>query len=449
MAKSPYLNAPTKTTSMPGGVPYIVANEAAERFSYYGMRSILVVFMTQYMLSRGGQPDHMTPEQAKVWYHTWTSAVYFFPLLGAILSDAFLGKYKTIISLSLVYCLGHLALAFDTTRLGLTVGLTLIAVGSGGIKPCVSAHVGDQFGPSNQHLLPRVFSWFYFSINLGSSISTLLIPVLLKNYGPHIAFGLPGLLMLMATWFFWLGRYKFAHIPPGGVEFVKETFSVVGLKSVAKLGIIYLLVAMFWSLYDQGASAWVLQAEHLDLNWLGHEWLPAQIQAANPILVVIYIPIFTYLVYPAINTFFPLTPLRKIGIGFFIAAISFLVPAWIETQITAGLRPNIVWQIVAYLFLIAAEIFVSITCLEFSYTQAPKKMKSLVMSLFLLSVSIGNQFTALVNWFIQNPDGSSKLTGTNYYLFFAGLMFATAIIFIFVAMKYKEQTYIHDEAPAT
>ncbi len=206
MAKSDYRSAPVATTEMPRGIPYIVTNEAAERFSFYGMKGILVVFMTKYLMDSGGAEDFMSPDEAKGYYHLFTSAVYFFPVLGALLSDIFFGKYRTILSLSIVYCLGHLALALDETRMGLALGLTLIAIGSGGIKPCVSAHVGDQFGKSNSHLLEKVFGWFYFAINLGAFASTLLTPWLLANYGPHVAFGVPGILMALATLFFWVGR---------------------------------------------------------------------------------------------------------------------------------------------------------------------------------------------------------------------------------------------------
>jgi POT family proton-dependent oligopeptide transporter len=445
MKSTVYLTAPLKSERMPPGIPYIVGNEGAERFSYYGMRSILVIFMTQYLLNHEGQSDVLTEEQAKYWYHLFIGAVYFFPLFGAILAEAFLGKYRTILSLSIVYCLGHLALAIDNTRLGLAVGLTLIAMGSGGIKPCVAANVGDQFGASNRHLIPKVFGWFYFAINFGSTISTLLIPWLLSRFGAHVAFGTPGLLMFLATWIFWLGRREFVHIPPGGMGFVRETFSLEGLRSVAKLAVIYLFVAVFWSLYDQTSSAWVLQARSMDRRFFGIELLPAQIHAMNPILILIMIPGFTYAVYPGINRVFPLTPLRKISIGFFLTAISFLIPAWIEAEIAAGLRPNIGWQLLAYVVITAAEVFVSITCLEFSYTQAPKRMKSLIMSIYNLSVFVGNLFTSLVNNLIQNPDGTVRLAGVDYYLFFAGVMFAAAVLFIFVAYHYKEKTYIQDE----
>jgi proton-dependent oligopeptide transporter, POT family len=141
-----YLQAPLPSKKLPAGIPYIIGNEAAERFSFYGMREVLVVFMTQYLLDGTGAPDTMNQEEAKGWFHLFVSAVYFTPLFGALISDSLLGKYRTIILLSLLYCFGHFVLAMDHTRLGLLLGLGLIAVGSGGIKPCASAHVGDQFG---------------------------------------------------------------------------------------------------------------------------------------------------------------------------------------------------------------------------------------------------------------------------------------------------------------
>ena len=408
MADTPHLTAPVKSKGMPKGIPYIIGNEAAERYSFYGMKAILVIFMTKYLMDSNGEVAPMSEGDAKVWYHLFNSAVYFTPLLGAIIADALFGKYKTIIGLSLVYCAGHLALALDETRLGLTVGLTLIAIGAGGIKPCVSAHVGDQFGKTNGHLLSKIFAWFYFSINFGAFLSQIMTPVLLDRYGPHVAFGVPGGLMLLATIVFWMGRKKFVHIPAGGMGFLKETFSKTGLKIIGRLCVIYIFVAMFWALFDQSSSAWVLQADKMDRNLLGLEWLPSQIGAINPVMIMAFIPIFTFLVYPALNRVFPLTPLRKIAIGFFVAVPSFLIPAWIETQIAGGELPNILWQIAAYVVLTAAEVFISITALEFSYTQAPQKMKSLILGFFLMSVSIGNLFTAGVNHFIQNPAPSFK-----------------------------------------
>jgi POT family proton-dependent oligopeptide transporter len=443
-----YRTAPVAQAGMPGGIPYIIGNEAAERFSYYGMRAILVVFMTQYLVSSNGVAAVMSEDEAKGWFHLFVSAVYFTPLLGALLSDGLLGKYRTIILLSLVYCAGHFALAIDDTRWGLAVGLALIALGAGGIKPCVSAHVGDQFGQTNQGLLSRAFSWFYFSINLGAFISSLATPWLLKYYGSSVAFGVPGVLMLIATLTFWAGRHRFVHIPPGGVHFVKEALGRAGLGALGRLCLVYLFVAVFWALFDQTASSWVLQAQHMDRMILGYEVLPAQIQAANPLLVMLLIPLFSYRVYPAINRVYALTPLRKIAIGLFITALAFAIPTLMQVSIDNGGTPHIGWQLLAYVVLTSAEVMVSITCLEFSYTQAPKTMKAFVMAFFMLSISLGNLFTSAVNFFIRNPDGSSKLAGADYFFFFTLLMVVTALAFTLVVRYYHGQTYIHEEQPA-
>ena len=160
-----FRTTPLPIDGMPPGIFHLIANEGAERFSFYGMRAILVVFMTELLLNQDGALDVMSDAEARAHFHLFTSAVYFFPFLGALLADGLLGKYRTIIPLSLVYCAGHFALAIDQTRMGLLVGLTLIAIGSGGIKPCVSAILGDQFGSRNRPLLSQAFSWFYFSIN--------------------------------------------------------------------------------------------------------------------------------------------------------------------------------------------------------------------------------------------------------------------------------------------
>ena len=444
-----YLAAPVPRTNMPGGLPYIIANEAAERFSFYGMRAILVVFMTQYLLGSSGLLQVMSEEDAKGWYHLFVSAVYLTPLLGALLADGLLGKFRTIILLSLVYCAGHFVLALDDTRWGLAVGLGLIALGAGGIKPCVSAHLGDQFGRSNQGLLARAFSWFYFAINLGAFVSSLATPWLLQRYGSAVAFGLPGVLMLLATLIFWSGRYRFVHVPAGGRRFLKEVFSRTGLGALGRLSVVYLFIAVFWALFDQTGSSWVLQAEKMDLQLFGMELLPAQIQAANPLLVMLLIPLFSYVVYPAIDRFFPLTPLRKIAIGLFVAAAAFAIPTGVQLSIDQGGSPSIAWQLLAYVVLTSAEVMVSITCLEFSYTQAPKTMKSFVMAFFMLSISLGNLFTSAVNFIIQKPDGSSLLEGADYFLFFTVLMAGTAVLFMLLARFYRGQIYINDEQTAT
>lgn len=401
-----YRSSPPPISTMPPGIPYIVGNEAAERFSFYGMRTILTVFMVKYlwlMGERAGTP--MSDAEAVARFHWFAAFVYLTPFLGALLADGFLGKYRVIILLSLVYCLGHASLAFmgvvGQVEWWFLAGLWLIILGSGGIKPCVSAHVGDQFGSRNSHLLPRIFNWFYWAINLGAFASTLLTPWLLEWHGPHWAFGVPGILMALATLVFWMGRWKFVHIPARGWGFVREALSGEGLRALLKLCVIYLFIAVFWALFDQQSSSWVLQAEDMDRRWLGVEWLPSQIQVINPILILTFIPLFAYVLYPAIDRVFPLTPLRKMSIGFFLMVAAFAVVAVAQEKIDAGETPSISWQLAGFVLMTAAEVMISIVGLEFSYTQAPRSMKSFIMALFFLAVFAGNHLVSLVNKGIQ------------------------------------------------
>ncbi len=447
MAKTKYLTAPIPSKKMPAGIPYILTNEAAERFAFYGMSSILVVFMTKYLMGPNGTLDVMVEEPAKAWFHWFTAAVYFMAIVGAVISDVWLGKFKTIIWFSLLYCVGFAVLAWDHTRLGLIGGLVIIAIASGIIKPCVSANVGDQFGPSNKHLIGKVYGWFYFSINLGACISMYYCPRLLDRYGPTVGFGVPAVFMIFATVAYWMGRYKFVHIPPAGRTGWRETLDREGVRTLRRICVIFLFVSMFFALFFQSESAWVLQADKMNLKWLGKNWLPAQMQSANPFLIMILIPLFSYVIYPGLNRIWTMTPLRRIGIGMFLTAGSFLIPVWIETQLENGSQPSIGWQFFAYIFLTGAEVMVSITALEFAYTQAPKKMKSLIQSVNLLSMSLGNTFAAVVNNVIKNEDGTSKLPGASYYWFFVIAMLVTAVLFVPVARRFKVKEYIQNEAP--
>ncbi len=442
-----YLTRPLEQKRLPAGIPYIIGNEAAERFSFYGMRTILVVFMTTYLMSPAGELAPMDDEEAKGWYHLFVSAVYFTPLLGALIADLWLGKYRTILSLSLVYCAGHLALALDDTRLGLAIGLGLIALGAGGIKPCVSAHVGDQFGWTNRHLISRTFAWFYAAINVGAFVSTLLTPWVLRHHGPHWAFGIPGALMALATLIFWLGRHKFVHVPPAGPALLREALAPETLRIFGRLALIDLFVAVFWALFDQTGSSWVLQAEQMDRHLLGMEILPSQIQAANPLLVILLIPVFTHGVYPLWGRVMKVTPMRKVALGFFVATAAFAISAAAQARIDAGQTPSILWQLAAYVVLTSAEVLVSITALEYAYTQAPRTMKSLVMALFMLSISLGNLFTSAVNFFIRNPDGSVKLAGADYFWFFTALMLATAVVFTLLVPFIRDRLILQSAAP--
>lgn len=389
----------TRDDRMPSGIPFIIANEFAERFCYYGINSILTVYMTQFL--RLGDAD------ATTFHSLFKSGAYFFPLVGAIVSDVFWGKFRTIMIFSIAYASGCAIVALVPGQFGLVLGLFLVAFGTGGIKPCVSTNVGDQFTGKNQHLIERAFSYFYLAINAGSSISIFFCPVLLKSYGPKLAFGMPAAMMLVAVVAFWLGRHKFAVVPPAGKKWLQDVFSKDGLRTIGSLAIVYLFVAVFWALWDQSnGQTWTLQAESSlmdkDLGF-GITILPAQIQVVNGLFILAMVPIFTFGIYPLWGKLFKVTPLRKIGVGLFTVASSFLIVSRIEGRIQSGHTVSVWWQILAYVVLTAAEVLVSITALEFSYKQAPLRMKSFIMAMFLFSTSVGNMMTAGVNHAMVRP----------------------------------------------
>ena len=471
---------------MPPGIPFIVGNELAERFSFYGMRSILLVYMTTYLCQSDGTFDVFGNKEAEAWVHLFVGSAYLFPILGGIVADALWGKYKTILLLSLVYCLGHACLAWGgwvgDTRVFLLVGLGLIAVGSGGIKPCVSAHVGDQFGRSNAGLLPKVFGWFYLSINMGAFLSGLLTPFLLEAkripgtlgesiypffawivgekqlgetiFGHHYAFGLPGILMAVATLLFWMGRKEFTHVQPVGKAYFSQLVNQDNLRSLAKLWLIFSFIILFWALFDQIGTLWQVQCRQLDCvlpAWIpmfgGYELLPAQVSAVfNPLFILLLVPLFSRFIYPLTEHFYKLTSLRKMGIGLWLMVLAFVLVSVIQEFVEMGRVLHVGWQVFACLILTASEVMVSITCLEFAYTQAPKAMKSLVMALFLLTVSLGNYLTSGVKFLLADEQGASRLEVSNEFWFWTLLMTAGATLYIFISRKYTVNEFLQDRS---
>jgi len=462
----------TKKSSYPKSIGYIIANEGAERFSFYGMRSILATFLVFHFFNPTLNPALQITAEAKAneTTHFFVSLAYALPFVGGLIADWFFGKYKVIIYVSVVYCIGHLCLAlFDHDLEKFKYGLILIAIGAGGIKSCVSANLGDQFTADNKHLMSKIYGWFYFSINAGSVLSTILIPLIYDRYGAKWAFGIPGILMALSTIIFFLGRKTYINVPPSGVnknnfvfisvyallnwrskkkkqsllDVAKEKFDhqkVEDVKTVYNVLAVFAFIPIFWALWDQNLSEWVLQATKMDRHILGINLLPEQIQTVNPFFLLVFIPIFNYWLYPFLDKRgLKTTPLRRIGAGLVLTAISFVIIALIQTSIDGGATPSIGWQVLAYAILAAAEVLVSITGLEYAYTQASKSMKSTMIAIWLLTTALGNLFTALVNRSISTGGFFAQFKGADYYWFFIGLLGLFIVVYFFVSPRIKER----------
>jgi proton-dependent oligopeptide transporter, POT family len=463
---------------IPRSIPFIIGNEFSERFSFYGMKSILAIFLVNQFFNPAANPalTQQAEAQSNYYNHLFSTLVYFTPMLGAIMADWFFGKYRVILVGSIIYTFGHFLLSiFDKSFDGFFLGLIVIAIAAGGIKSCVSANVGDQFDHSNAGLMSTIYSWFYFSINAGSMVSMALIPILYDRYGGGVAFGVPGILMALATIIFFSGRKMYVKLPPSGVK--KENFITVSfywlksafakkaagetawgltekrygeertesIRAIWRVMSVFAFIPVFWALWDMNSAEWALQAAKLDLNLgiFGIKILPSQLQVANAVFLLVLIPIFNYGVYPLVEKLgIKLTPLRKIGAGLFTTGLSFVVIALIENSLQHGHQPSMWWQILAFIILSSGEVMVSITGLEYAYTQSPPSMKSTMTGLWYFTYSVGTFFTTLINKNISEHGFFAQFEGAKYYWLFVGIIMVFVLIFLFVSPRIKERSFL-------
>ncbi|MFT7721772.1 MAG: oligopeptide:H+ symporter [Roseateles sp.] len=503
---------PVTAARMPPQIPYIIGNEGCERFSFYGMRNILTVFMMTSLLL--AIPEDLRRAEAKEVFHTFVIGVYFFPLLGGWLADRFFGKYPTIFWLSLVYCAGHACLAvFEDNLHGFYFGLFLISLGSGGIKPLVTSFVGDQFDKRNRSLAQKVYDAFYWIINFGSFFASLLMPLILQHFGASVAFGLPGVLMGLATLILWSGRKQYVHQPPRGANphsFLKVVWTALksggpglavaavglalaafslsrmaslgvvaavclamvlvmgfggvgaslqlerarghhpdetvdGVRAVLRVLVLFALVTPFWSLFDQKASTWVLQADQMAKP----AWFQSSMmQALNPALVMVLIPFNNLVLYPMLARLgLKVTALRRMGAGIALAGAAWIVAGVLQLWLDEGATVSILWQMLPYVLLTLGEVLVSATGLEFAYSQAPPAMKGTIMSFWNLSVTVGNLWVLLSNASIRSPEALALVQSSGYsetaclMFFFAGFALLAALLFALVARRYPMQDH--------
>ncbi len=412
----------------PPQVPFIVSMEACERLSFYGMLSILTLYLKNELA--------LGADESKTIVHVFKMAVYFLPLAGAWLADRWLGRYATILWLSVFYVIGHgILAAFEGTRGGMYAGLALIAVGAGGIKPCVSAFVGDQFRQDQNTLLTRVYGLFYWSINLGALFAFACIPLLRDHAGYTWAFAVPGLFMLAAAAVFRAGARHYVRRPPARLRAADrdpaEAWRVVG-----RIVIVLLPVPVFWALFDQINTSWVLQGERMRaFDVMGYRVDAERIQLVSALFVLFWVPVLTLWVYPRVERAgVRLDPLRRMGAGMVFGALSFVACAWIQRRIEGGQSLTLAWQLIPYFLLALGEVLVSASGLEFAYARAPAPLKSLVMSLWLLTTAAGNFLVAAITMVNARFVGAK---GASEFLFYAGLMLAVAVVFGILAARHR------------
>ena len=431
----------------PRSIPFILGSEFSERLSFFGMRSILSLFLVNQFFNPHGIAGLTAEANARsnAYTHAFSTLVYFTPLLGAILADWFIGKYRVIFAGVVIYTFGHLLLSvFNHSLPGFTMGLVILGFAAGCIKSCVAAFVGDQFDHGNSRLMSRGYGWFYFCVNAGGIVSIIIIPVVLQKYGGGWAFGIPGIVMAIAALTFYTGSRLYVKVPAAGIA--KANFFRV--KAFWRVMAVFAFIPIFWGMWDMNQSEWVLQATKLDLDLgvFGIRVLPAQVQAANGIFLLILIPVFNYGIYPlAEKAGIRVTPLRKIGAGMFCTALSFVIIALLEGRVQSGFHPSVWWQLMAHVLLASSEVMVAVTCLEYAYTQSPPAMKSTMTAIWFFTYSIGTTFTTYVNASIASHGMFSNFTGASYFWLFVGIMLGFTLLFAVVSPFIREKSWLADE----
>ena len=426
---------------LPPQTKFIVGNEACERLSYYGVVAILTGYAT--MLFGGGEQGGI---EAKKIVHDWKSLTYLLPLIGAFVADRYWGRYRTILWVSFAYCAGHaLMSATEGTKWGLYSGLILLAIGSGGIKPCVSAFVGDQFGPGQEKQITKAYSLFYWSINFGSFFAFLLMPYIRAKTSYSVAFLIPGIFMLLATAIFFSGRKSFVMKPPTStLPPVDAATRTADRATLWRIALVFLPVTVFWSLFDQQNTTWVQQGQQMVPVKLGDYTIDGEtMQSTNPIFVMAIIPLFITWLYPALSRMgLRPTLLRRMGAGMVLAAFAFLISAMLQRHIEGGEKISILWQLIPYGVMTAGEVLISATGLEFAFSMAPARLKSTIMSFWLLTVAIGNKLASKVTELnsMKNTAGETvrRISASNEMLLYVALMLVVATVFAIIASQFRE-----------
>lgn len=329
-------------TSHPTGFWFFFWGEFAERCSYYGMRAILALYMTERL--------GVDKADAGTFMSLFIAACYFFPLIGGVIADNFLGKYWTIVLFSIPYVIAQLLVGIEN-RYVVFGALVLLAMGSGVIKPNISTLMGltyDQQRPGQEQLRSSAFSWFYMAINIGAFLSQVSMPWLRTNYGYQTAFLFPAGLMAMALCIFAAGKKFYGREsitrkvigdtsgPPRSegrtVTGLPINYQIVTaeekaadtqlkLQTLGRIGAVFLLVMFFWAIFDQSASTWIFFANtYMDCILFGQRTPPDSIQAFNALFIIALVPLSV-----ALFKAFPVRATTKIALGFVLTGMSMVI----------------------------------------------------------------------------------------------------------------------------
>jgi POT family proton-dependent oligopeptide transporter len=384
----------------PRGLAYLFATEMWERFSYYGMRALLVLYMVKYLLD----PQRMdtvvgllpfkaaletvfaplaTQPLASQIYGFYTGLVYLTPIFGGLLADRILGQRRTVIIGATLMAIGHFMMAFEQLFL---FALGFLILGNGAFKPNISTQVGSLYPPGDRRR-DRAFSIFYVGINLGAFLAPLICGTLGEEAGWHYGFAAAGVGMTLGLVIYLAGT---PHLPADALA--KRTPSQRPLgrperQSIVALLLLFAPVSLFWATYEQQGNTIALWADQFtDRRFLGTEIPVTWFQAFNPFMIFAFTPlIVAFWRWQGQREH---SSIAKLAIGCLLNALAYLVMMAAAWSAGDG-KADWLWLFAYFVVITVGEIYLSPTSLSLVTKVAPASMLSMMMGVWLSTSFIG------------------------------------------------------------
>ena len=421
----------------PRGLSTLFFTEMWERFSYYGMRAFLILYLVAPVGSGG--LGFAAADAASV-YGTYTGSAWGAGILGGIVADRLLGQFNAVLVGGTIIALGHFTLAFKALP-AFYSGLALVALGTGLLKPNVSTLVGSLYEPGDRRR-DAGFSIFYMGINSGGLLGPIIAGYLAQRVDWHAGFACAGFGMAIGLAQYGMGRGRLQHgldrltrekanrptaASLGGVpRFTREEWS-----RISAIVIFFVFASLFWGAYEQAGSTLNLFADRYStLTILGYTFPSSWLQSVQPVCVVLFAPMFAWL-WKRLGRHEPSSP-AKFAFGLLFVSLAFLllVPAGAFAQ--AGLKVSPWWLIIAYAITEVGELCLSPVGLSVVTKLSPARIVGLMMGVFFLSNAAGNKIAGWAAGFLGSMPVAT-LFGT-----VAGItLAASAVLFVLVPWMKK------------
>jgi POT family proton-dependent oligopeptide transporter len=377
----------------PTGLYYLFFTEMWERFSYYGMRSLLVYYMTKHLM--------FTQEQSSSIYGLYTGFVYFTPFFGGILADRYLGQRRTVILGGILMAIGHFLMAVESM---FYFAIVFLIFGNGAFKPNISTQVGSLY-EKGDHRRDRAFSVFYMGINLGAFFSPLICGTLGELYGWHWGFGAAGVGMLVGLIVYVCGQ---KHLAPD--QIMKKASGEIAqednpldrddMSKIWALVVLMLFTIVFWATYEQQGNTLALWADaNTNRMIFGGEMPASWFQSLNPMLIFALIPLINMLWSSQAKRNKEPSSIAKMALGCILLGLSFLVMIPPSHAVAGGAKVSMLWLAGCITILTVGEIYLSPIGLSLVTKLAPVRMVSMLMGMWFLSSFLGNYLSGYLGTF--------------------------------------------------